>query len=718
MGMLNFEAETPDGEKFIVTVPDTATRAELQKAVKDQLRAFRFKQQAESAVDPYKRQAEQQGPLDALAIGAGKGFYNVGRGVGKMLGMDVGAEQPEKKAYEALQKSRPIATTVGETVGESAPFLPLGGPISKVASRGGQLALGALAGGVEGGVTAAGRDDSALAGTLLGAGGALGADLIMPFLAKKASVFFRKIAGREPIGALIDSAGNPSDELVEALRSQGLSYDDLLSSTKNELMQLQNTDAQQAARKALFDQEGIPYTQGELTRNPVQVQNEQRLLQNPDISGAGDLRLMKLQQSEQIKGRLKEMLGFDFEAGSKEALENQSIATGEEIIEGLSNRYSLLRTEKNRLYKSIQERLENAKDIPIFTDSLAEAIPNERTIQELMIQDEVGAKSAVNWLKSFGVMPVTAEEIAKGFDVQPLSLKNFDTFRKGLNNIGKSSDAVKVITERAKSALDDEMSNLVNSFKSTGDAVPKDILEDLRVARKIVRTSKTEFSPKVLVGRITGKNIDGSDRLMQASQVYNKLVSKSTPYEGVEQVVKSLQKSFDGDRGLGALQTTTLMDLINAGFSTESKKLMGQRVFNPIAFKNRMEAIGHKKLLTLFKDEKDTLKALRNIEKISKELVPDNSLVPKGSSPMLLSLANSLGLTTIALKVPGGQYLLEPIRAMGRTANAGVAARKALNATPETLKYEDWITRTFPNISRVMSSSIASQQAPSMEVSQ
>ena len=97
--------------------------------------------------------AAEQGPIDAMLIGAGRGFYNIGRG----LGIVDPASSTEEQAYAALQQQRPATTMAGEIVGESAPFVVPGlgaGKIAALAPRAAAMAgLGATQGAVRAGLS-------------------------------------------------------------------------------------------------------------------------------------------------------------------------------------------------------------------------------------------------------------------------------------------------------------------------------------------------------------------------------------------------------------------------------------------------------------------------------------------------------------------------------------------------------------------------------------
>jgi hypothetical protein len=100
---------------------------------------------------------EETGDVDAFLIGAGRGLTNVARGVGL-------AEQEDDTQRQAVEglKSQTAAATGGEIVGETAPFLAIGGPAAGLAKTTAQKAIaGGVLGAVEGGVLTAGRGGDA-----------------------------------------------------------------------------------------------------------------------------------------------------------------------------------------------------------------------------------------------------------------------------------------------------------------------------------------------------------------------------------------------------------------------------------------------------------------------------------------------------------------------------------------------------------------------------
>jgi len=329
--------------------------------------------------------AKDVGPLQAFVIGAGKGFYNIGRG----LGLADEADPTEKEAMAALERKHPVAVPVGEAVGESAPLLPLaaipgGGLVTgagrsiipALTSTAGRIGASGLIGGIEGGIIQRGKGEDVLAGAGIGASVGMGAEILFPIIGKLGRKVFQRITGRAPAGAMLDAAGRPTAELSSALESAGMTFDDL-SQDAAELISKQTpgSDPTQVARGALFAEEGVPISKGELTKGSEQIATEQRLLGSTQDTAAEPFRQFKLKQSESIKGSLES--NFNLSPDREE--------TGALIHDALTGRKKLLRTQKNELYK---EAADNAKDIgglPIFTDDIKSAIPDADMFEDLAI---------------------------------------------------------------------------------------------------------------------------------------------------------------------------------------------------------------------------------------------------------------------------------------------------------------------------------------------
>ncbi len=101
---------------------------------------------------------------------------------------------------------------------------------------------------------------------------------------------------------------------------------------------------------------------------------------------------------------------------------------------------------------------------------------------------------------------------------------------------------------------------------------------------------------------------------------------------------------------------------------------------------------------TIFSNNKDALKKLKNIEKIAGALVPPSGAQPKGSASVILDLANNLGMASIATKIPGGALLMGAMKKAAQPIKTGVTVGKALKAEPDVLQLRNMFDQSFPGL--------------------
>ena len=632
--------------------------------------------------------AKETGAMSSFGIGYGKGSANLLRGVGIM-----DEETPsEKTAIQALKREHPIATGLGEMAAETAPFLIPGTQVGRIGSLGGRMAASGGLGALEGGIIASGTGEDVAPGALMGAAiGAVG-EAIFPFVGRYARNLYRRIRGREPSGQLVDANGQPTPEFRQTLQDAGVSYDDLLQEVQQQVQQLPaGSNPQQAARLARAQQEGVNLTTGEITKDYGQQGVEQRLFESTQDLNAEPFRQFKLQQSEQIRSALENVMGDRILPEESGAL----------IKEALTGRRNLLRTQKNDLYREVAQNAENIGGVPLFTDNIREAIPNERTMRSLSVTKEGEVNKLNNVLREYGIIEPDPNNIPEFYE--PLNLENFDTFRKTLNNLEREdqSGTMSVAIRPIREALDREIDELSHSIPS--ENIPDEILNPLREARRIVREMKHEFDPKALVGQLIGNKSKSEYPIIEASKVYDKMVGRSQSIENVRRTVNSLRNSGqDGAEALRRLQSTTVLDLLEAGFGTESRQVDGVRIFNPTAFINRMRHIGNDKLRAIFSDNDEMFRRLTNIREISRDLIPPPGAVPKGSATVMMDLVNRIGLTSLTSKIPGSQMLTEGLTRLSQGAQARANVNIALQGRPQIIDLATAFDRRFPGIATVL----------------
>lgn len=533
-------------------------------------------------------------------------------------------------------------------------------------------------------------------GPVAGAGTITAIAAIPELLGLKGSRAAKKMATRRILQNtdstdLFDSTGELVPEIKNSLQMSGIPEEEFLTFIPERL-------PEQSVRADLFQEVGTAPTKGELTQDAAQRTRENQLFESTMDTAAEPLRQFKLKQSNQIKRYLDNAYGPDV------TIEE----TGQLVQDTLSGRKKLLRTQKNELYQTAAENAESVNDVAIFTDEMSNALPDQRTMDRLAILDESGSKRLNDWLTRFGVKEPSADV---EFEPEILTLENFDNFRVGLNEISKSSDAIKVATGPIKKALDFEVDELAANLEKQG--IPSDVIQPLKEARATVRQMRTEFSPQAMVSKLIDTKKDGFTPITDASKVYDKLAARSSSVEETRRVVNSLKKAETGDEALASLQSSVLMDLIDAGFGTESRQISGVRTFNPTTFKRRLKNLGEEKVAAIFGNNKDSFRKIRNIDKIASELIPPAGTVPKGSATVILDLANKLGMAGISTKVPGGPLLMGAMQKIAQPVKVGAEVKAALHAEPDVIKLKSLADTHYPGIAAALGISKSLQEGES-----
>lgn len=631
--------------------------------------------------------AKETGPIEAGLVSAGQQFYNVGR----LVGAVDPADEIEKEAMEALREERPISTAIGD----AAPFAATA-PLVGSASLPVRAVGSGLVGGTEGAAIQEGLGEDVIEGAAIGGGIGFGAEILFPVIGRLGRKIYQRVTGRAPRGAMLDATGRPTQELSEALDAADMSFDDLTQDA-TEFIGKQKPGAapEQVARAARAADEGVPLSRGEVTQGFKQQATEQRLLESAEDAAAEPFRQFKLRQSEAINKNLRS--AFDFELIPEE--------TGTLIQDALTGRKKLLRTQKNELYKEAAEAAKEVGGLPLFVDNIADSLPDADTMEDLAITAGPSMESLNKILTKYGVIEPTEKMIKDGFEPTQLTIQNFDRFRKTLGNIaaGDQTGAASVAIGPIKDALEREADELARVLKSQG--VSRDVIRPLRMARAKVRRMKREFAPNDIIGKLINPKKKGGDAMVtEASRVYNKLIGRSSPPEEMRRVVQSLSRGGDkGKEALAAMQTTTVMDLIDAGFGTKSRKIDGITIFNPIAFRNRLDAIGDSKLRAIFGNEGAVYNKLKNIEKIAADLTPPSGATPKGSASFMGDMFNRLGLISLTGKIPGGAVIADVLTKPITSAKTRISAGKAQKAIPEVTAFRDVIDKNFPGIASALS---------------
>lgn len=634
--------------------------------------------------------AADVGPLEAFMIGTGKGFMDIGRGIGLVDP----ATEGDKQALEALREKRPYTTGSGEIVGQTAPFVPAGMGAGLFKSLAGRVAAGTGLGATEGGIIAGGTGRDVLSGSGMGAAIGGGAEILFPIIGRLGRSLYRKVKGKAPQGALLDAAGRPTTEFQSVLDEYGLSLDDLTADAQSVVRNAKpGSNPEQVGRAALFAEEGVPMTRGQLTQGFEQIATEERLMKSTMDPNAAPFREYKANQSESIRRALEK--GVDLEQTSEE--------TGNLIKDALSGRKKLLRTQKNDLYREALDNVDNVESLPLMLNT-EDMLPDARTLRGLDRASKGSVSDVMDTLAEYGLAEPSERLLSDpNFSPSVLTLQNFEEVNQILKGISRNdpSGATGNLVSRLTEAIDDEVANLADS--ATDMNLSDKVIKPLRDARKVVTELKNEFNPKALSGQMIDVKRGSNEPAIYGSKVYDKLVSKASPVEGVRATMANLRRGGEkGEQAIADLQSTMMLDLLDAGFGTKSRKIEGIPVFNPNAFQRRLERIGDEKLKAIFQTNPSTLQRLKNIDKISTSLIPPADATPKGSAPVLMDIMQRLGAAGISTKIPGAGLFFDKMGDIAQNYGTRKAVRQAIKADPDIAKVAYRLDREFPGIASAL----------------
>lgn len=628
--------------------------------------------------------------FEKFAVGAGRGLTTIARGVG--------LAEPEdaitKEAFGRLADDS-FAAQAGEIVGEATPFLLPGVAASAIPSTLGKVAAAATIGGTEGNLITRGKGgglDDQIIGTTIGSVLAGTIEAISPVLGRMGNALFRKL-GRKPTGPLLTPDGAPTPEFRQALDETGTSFDQLTKDAFADVNK-QGVDPEQAARSARFASEEIPASAGDITQDFAQQSSEQRLLSSATGDAAEPLRQAKLGQSEAFQNKVNELvdsLGVPDEAGDS-------------IKDALSGRKKVLSKQKSDLYKQVADASPEVANMPLIPDDIAAAVPSSDTLDDLAITSPDSVKQIKLALARFGIdkSDEAGDLLASSkIEAQPLTIGNFDRFRKILGNIERSDQtgAAGVMTNPIRNALDAE-SELVE--RSLGDLADDSIVQTLREARGVVTQIKTEFDPKSIVGRLIDRKKNSSIPVVEASKVAKDLLSPTAPIENLQRVMASLRSSGDkGKKAIGDLQASAVMNALEAALKAPTRKTSGIETLGSNEFVKSLNKLGKEKLDLLFQGNENALGRLTNFKSIAQDITPASGAVPKGSAAVNMDIVNRI------LSLPGLAAVRDTVNFLVTAGADDRAVRKALNAKPMFKRVISDLEKDFPAIASSIGVAIA-----------
>lgn len=672
---------------------DAAGDVEAARRIAQMIKAENQNQMRMAQDQQLESIASDVGPLESFAISAGKGLYDIGRG----LGLVQPASDIEKKAFSKLEEQRPISTTIGEVAGQAAPFLTPATAIGGIASLPLRVAASGALGATEGAIIASAEDRSledigktaGVTGTIAGV-----SEVLFPYIGRVASKIYRNVKGVDAPTGLFNVDGTPTPELQKTLAESNISLDDLVNVAKREA----GEDIEQTATRAQFQKFGAEPTLGELTQDINIQKPEQFLLEQTTDESADAFRAFKRAQSQNIKDNVQatiDSLGIPEEAG-------------ESLKTALSGRKAELKANRKKAYDALaQATSELTEGMPLITDNFMTNLPDAGTLRDVAAARPNEYKSLINLMTEFGIEtnPEAIEQLAKqGVDITPINIANFEYFRKRLGNIENADNTgfISTLTGPIRRALDEEVELAAEQLVKSGN---ENIASIAKNARQTNVALKTEFDDKALTETLIKPKARGS-RIpnVEDSQVYNKLISNSTPIEQLERVVSSIGslKKPEARRALGNLKAQALNDLLDSAFQASSRTIDGVRQFGGAAFQKRFAQL-EPKLKVIFQDDPKTYKDIMSLYTVAEKLTPPSAAVPKGSAGFLVDTLDNLGVFRIMNKIPiAGDATVVALRKIGTLARNKETLEKAMKAQPQVKEYVKMINRDMPAIGVAM----------------
>lgn len=679
-------------------------KAEQQKVANpfDDIEALLAKQSSDARAKSLQELAESQSGFDKFLIATGKGFTDVGRGVQNMFGGNAQPSQLETESFEALRKTAPMTVGAGEIVGQAAPFVPAAlGAGALTAGYGllptvaGQAAIG----GLEGATIAKGTGGDAAGSAGVGALIAGGIEAISPVLGRISRQVYQRVAGQAPKGVLVDPSGNPTPEMQQALQQAGMSWQELTDQARRVVTsQPQGSSPEQVARIAGFEQMNAPYSTGNITQADVDVGAEQRLLGSIVDPSAEQYRNLIMNQSQAFE-REAQAIADKFNPSG------QVTEVGQAVKDALMGRKTQLKAERKQLYGQLAEAARNTEGMPIFTDDLLSRVDPDVNFGDIQALAP-GAYDALNRvLVEFGVnrsndaLEAAAKSGVKPESIKPLSLSNFESFRKRLNNIvaADRTGAVANIAGPIKQALDEEIDLMARTLEMSP---VEEVARAAKEARRSHAALKTEFDDKAITAKLTDRASWGSNEpKVYASQVYQQVMAKSTPIEQTNKLIKSLNNAGStGKIAINELRGQAVLDLADSAMKAKSNKINGQLIFNGNAFVQAFTK-NEDKIRALFAGDDAAMKRLENMVARAKDITPAARMTPKGSADVNMdifrSVARFAGLAGGDVTTIGGAIL------SGSMKSGAIKSQAAKAANPKAQRVQHFNELVIDNYPRL-----------------
>ena len=630
---------------------------------------------------------KEETALGAFLGGARRGMETIGEGilqrgaeVGEFLGFDTGEFQEKLKVtgdireqqFKPTKEDRPYSSAAGEIAGTVAGFPVAPAKIPQA------IAAGATFGAIQ--PTESDKDTAlnVAQDAILGGVGAWASPFIQRGFNKGQAMFsglYKKATGADPRPEMFTPDGNLSDQGKDALNQIGIDEESFARLYQNTD---QNLEPIAATRLARAEEQGIPLTTAQATKDFAQQEAEQTLRSSATREGTAARQIESEQQ--QALSRAQER----FEQGFGDSVDRE--ARGSNVQQTLRD----LQREGGKEVSSLYTKAKELEGSGVGVDN--ETLLN--TVDDLIIDRPV-SKETVETVESalakFGLIDGEVSKSGRFTQVigtdgkavkfkgeqTPLTIDNTEELRQKLtaasssDQTGAVSGMIKKLDEIVESAID----TLPEGAAKT---------EAFQVARQAAREQKQIFNQKDIIQNLVGYKKNTNTDVIQPDRVIDSIL-KGANAKGNLQRVKQVLMNNPTNKTLDAwksIQAQGVADIFGQSINPATGDISGQRLASAIKkFGGGSVKEGQNRLKVLLGDKYKEFDNL--VGAIGDATIPVKGTTnPSGTAYKLLNFMTRVGSV--------GTFGAEAVLSLGNKAKDAVTSRRVLRqiekASPEKVQ--------------------------------
>ena len=553
---------------------------------------------------------------EQFLIGAGKGFEDIGQGIGRLVGLLDAEDVRDSPEYNAL-KSTSNTVTAGELAGQSAPFLPLGLGAGSVSNLAGRAALMSGTGALEGGIITAGQGgtpEEIAASAVLGGSLAGGSELALPVFSRVSRGIVKKLTGRVPEGSLLQPNGRPTPEFQKVLDDNGLDVGDVESIAREYPDAFVDDIEGNARRQAAFEKLGITPTEAQRTRSATLFREQQDLVREGDTAVRA-----AIEAQDDALSRAVQSTSEAARAGA---------GTADNIIDVVTDRSLRLDDEISSAYRAAREASPDVRNVRF--DNAAQRL---RSLAPRNERSQGTVNAIFQEMQARGLVDKNFKPIGR------ISVQQAEDLRQFANTLvpGANPQAREIIRQ-FKDALDEDVIRVAGEDVFANARAAKRSFEESFRKAKVSKFDQNQVSlvRDILENRIAPEEL--FEKAVRAKSRYKASDLQSLRdylFSGTEGDVEAGLRAWNNLRGDALIH---IKDTAFIGPVTQT----GNQSLSRAGLDRAFKSIGDAKLKVLFSDNE--IKFLRDLAAVAslKEPPPGTFTGSGPSGPAIRQLENSL----------------------------------------------------------------------------